>query len=156
MFVTKFGKIGISVCSEIYCPEIPRILSLKGAEILFFPTGNVRWALFDTWKTLIWARAIENLAFTVACQHIWGMEDAIGTIASPEEILAESTKEGIITATLDMNHIKWLRSHEESPRFLPSPYKAIPGMSSGLRPNSHQGIPLSRRSKIFGFAWETS
>lgn len=154
VFDTKFGKIGIAVCSEVYCPEIPRTLALKGAEILFFPSGNPRPTLLSTWKTLIWARAIENLAYTVACQHIWGMEDTIGMIASPEEVLVELNGEGIITATLDLDRVKWLRSQEESPRFLPSPYKTIPGLSSGLVPYSHNGIPLSRRREVFGFAWE--
>jgi predicted amidohydrolase len=156
VFDTKFGKIGIAICSEVYCTEIPRSLALKGAEILFFPSGNPRPTLLKTWKALIWARAIENLAYTAACQHIWGMEDTIGMIASPEDVLVELNGEGIMIANLDLDRVKWLRSQEESPRFLPSPYKTMPGLSSGLVPYSHNGIRLSRRREVFGFAWEST
>ena len=110
--------------------------------------------MLKTWKALIWARAIENLAYTVACQHIWGMEDTIGMIASPEEILTELNGEGIMIAILDMNRIDWLRMQEESPRFVPTQYKAIPGLSSGFNPYTYNGVRLSRRREVFGFEWE--
>lgn len=35
-----FGKIGIVICMEFYFPELFRVLTLKGAEIIFWPTQS--------------------------------------------------------------------------------------------------------------------
>lgn len=35
-----FGKIGIVICMEFYFPELFRILTLQGAEIIFWPTQS--------------------------------------------------------------------------------------------------------------------
>ena len=39
VFDTPFGKVGILICSEVYSPELSRLLALKGAEIIFLPAG---------------------------------------------------------------------------------------------------------------------
>ncbi len=62
VFETDFGTIGILTCSEVYAPELSRILALKGAEIIFLPAGGFIAELMPTWKVVIRARAIENLA----------------------------------------------------------------------------------------------
>ena len=36
---TKFGKIGIGICWDQWFPEAARIMALKGAEILLYPTA---------------------------------------------------------------------------------------------------------------------
>ncbi|KPJ63750.1 hypothetical protein AMK68_03240 [candidate division KD3-62 bacterium DG_56] len=38
VFELDFGKVACMICMDIYFPEIVRILSLKGAEIVFWPT----------------------------------------------------------------------------------------------------------------------
>jgi len=130
---TEVGNLGLLICSEIYCPELSRVLALKGADIIFYPSGGMIYELTKTWKTLIWARAIENLVYTVACQNIWETEDGLATIAGPEGVLAESKKDGIIYATLDLDRLKWLREHEER-LDLPKPYKTLPGSINWRRP----------------------
>jgi predicted amidohydrolase len=95
VFDTPFGKVGILICSEVYSPELSRLLALKGAEILFLPAGISKYELQETWRNLIWARAIENLAYTVTCQNILGAEHGLAMICSPEEILVESLKPGM-------------------------------------------------------------
>ncbi len=144
VFRTKLGNLGILICSEMYCPELSRVLALKGADIIFYPSGGMIYELTETWKTLIWARAIENLVYTVACQNIWGMEDGIATIAGPEEVLAESKSDGIIYATLDLDRLKWLREHEER-LDLPKPYKTIPGLINWRKPELYRAIVSKKR-----------
>ena len=39
VFTTHVGKIGIGICWDQWFPETARILALKGAEILLFPTA---------------------------------------------------------------------------------------------------------------------
>ena len=36
---TNFGKIGIGICWDQWFPEAARIMALKGADILFYPTA---------------------------------------------------------------------------------------------------------------------
>ena len=58
------------VCSELYSPELSRVLMLQGADIIAYPAGGAINELLPGWRTLVYARAIENLLFTVACQNL--------------------------------------------------------------------------------------
>jgi predicted amidohydrolase len=114
VFDTPFCKVGMLVCSEVYVPELSRILALKGAEIIFLPAGVCKYELHETWRNLIWSRAIENLAYTVTCQNILGAEHGLAMICSPEEIVIESIKPGIIIAECDFERIQWLRQERDA------------------------------------------
>src|SRR5688572_22733886 len=65
VFDTVHGKVGLSMCSEVYVPEVTRALALRGAEIIFMPAGTQKGRLHEGWRTLLYARAIENLAIVV-------------------------------------------------------------------------------------------
>ena len=39
VFNTKFATIGCAICWDQWCPECARILTMQGAEILFYPTA---------------------------------------------------------------------------------------------------------------------
>src|SRR5499433_1130578 len=71
VFDTVHGKVGLAMCSEVYMPEVSRALALRGAELIFMPAGKDKNALWATWRTLIWARAIENLAIVVTTQNLF-------------------------------------------------------------------------------------
>jgi predicted amidohydrolase len=147
VFETEHGNIGILCCSEIYTPELPRVLALKGADIVFMPVGGKLWTFSETWRTLVWARAIENIFYTAVSCHMFGREEGIGTIAGPEEVLAESRKEGIITATLDIDRLEWLREND-------CPYdwstvNTVPARSSGLCFYEYEGVEISRRPELY-------
>ena len=60
VFDTVHGKVGLAMCSEVYMPEVTRALALRGAELIFMPAGVEKHRLWPTWRTLIFARAIEN------------------------------------------------------------------------------------------------
>src|SRR5262249_46278227 len=55
VFDMGWGTIGISICSEMFVPEVARILALEGAEICLFPVGwlidDLGWR--DNWQTLV-------------------------------------------------------------------------------------------------------
>lgn len=127
VFETPFCRVGILICSEVYSPELSRILALKGAEIIFLPAGVCKYELHDTWRNLIWARAIENLAYTVTCQNIFGAEHGLAMICSPEEILVESKKIGVFVAECDFERISWLRRESDS-YGPPMPFNTKPGV----------------------------
>ncbi len=90
VFDSVHGKVGLAMCSEVYVPEVTRALALRGAEIIFMPAGTDKNRLWATWRTLIWARAIENLAIVVTTQNLFSHDErGLAMVASPEEILFE-------------------------------------------------------------------
>jgi predicted amidohydrolase len=140
VFETKLGKIGLLVCSELYVPELSRLLALEGADVILYPAGGAINELLPTWRALLWARAIENLAYTAAVQNLYAPgEEGVGTIAAPESVLAQSAAEGLLVADLDLDRLQYLREEEERILF-PKPYQAIPGVLGWRRPELYRAL----------------
>lgn len=155
IFDLGWGKLGVSICSEVFVPEVARILALKGAEICLFPTGLLidELGYTDNWRTLVRARAIENLMVTATCVNLFspefadpyrqarldqpstgsGLTAGIAMIATPERVVAESRDEGILCASVDLDRIRWLRETREE-LIVPAPYATIPGHLAWRRP----------------------
>jgi predicted amidohydrolase len=111
VFDTVHGKVGLAMCSEVYMPEVTRALALRGAELIFMPAGKDKGRLWATWRTLIWARAIENLAILVTTQNLFDhSERGLAMVASPEEILFESTAAGLSIVDVSLERLRYLRS----------------------------------------------
>jgi len=137
VFETAFGKIGVLICSEVYAPELARILAMKGAEIVFFPAGAMINELMPTWKTMVWARAIENLMYTGACQNLYGVEEGVAMLAGPEGVLAENRGEAVLVAEADLARATWLREGEQKIE-APKQYKVVPGLLKWRRPDMYR------------------
>jgi len=60
IFETDVGKIGILICYDVEFPELSRILSEKGVQILFVPTGPTRATATCGCAIVRQARAIEK------------------------------------------------------------------------------------------------
>jgi predicted amidohydrolase len=60
VFDTPFGKVGILICYDRQLPEPARILAVKGAQVMFYPSyGSYTDA--DGWNTVMMrTRAMEN------------------------------------------------------------------------------------------------
>ena len=76
---TNFGKIGIGICWDQWFPEAARIMALKGAEILFYPTaiGNelrIDYDSSDAWQRAMQGHAASNIVPVVASNRI-GIEE---------------------------------------------------------------------------------
>ncbi|MFD1610173.1 nitrilase-related carbon-nitrogen hydrolase [Oceanobacillus luteolus] len=69
VFETKYGKIGIAMFYDVGFPEVSRILSLKGAEMIFIP-GAWKAQNMDMWDLILPQRALENLVYTIGVNHI--------------------------------------------------------------------------------------
>ena len=79
---TKFGKIGIGICWDQWFPEVARILALKGADILFYPTaiGDEPRSKYDSsgaWQRVMQGHAAANIVPVVASNRI-GFEEVQG------------------------------------------------------------------------------
>jgi predicted amidohydrolase len=111
VFDTPFGKVGLAMCSEVYMPEVTRALALRGAELIFMPAGLNKRRLWETWRTLLWARAIENLALVVSTQNLLNAADrGLAIVAAPEAILYESTVAGMGVVELSLDRVRALRA----------------------------------------------
>jgi predicted amidohydrolase len=111
VFDTEHGKVGLAMCSEVYMPEVARALALRGAELIFMPAGKDKRLLWATWRTLIFARAIENLALVVTTQNLFThAERGLAMVAAPEEILFESTAAGLSVVDVSLDRVRYLRS----------------------------------------------
>jgi predicted amidohydrolase len=111
VFDTVHGKIGLAMCSEVYMPEVARALALRGAELIFMPAGKDKRTLWATWRTLLWARAIENLAIVVTTQNLFSHEErGLAMVAAPEQILFESTIAGFTTVDVSLERLRYLRA----------------------------------------------
>ena len=99
------------MCSEVYMPEVTRALALRGAEVIFMPAGVDKNRLWATWRTLIWARAIENLAIVVTTQNLFDhSQRGLAMVAAPEEILFESTAAGLSVVDVSLDRVRQMRA----------------------------------------------
>src|SRR4051812_20437162 len=114
VFDTAHGKVGLAMCSEVYMPEVSRALALRGAELIFMPAGKDKRKLWATWRTLIWARAIENLAIVVTTQNLFDhSERGLAMVAGPEEILFESTAAGMSVLDVSLDRVRQMRASRD-------------------------------------------
>jgi predicted amidohydrolase len=72
---TELGKIGLTICYDIYFPEVIRLTRLEGAQLIVCISASpgIRRSFFET---LTAARAIENTAF-LAYVNLVGIEDGL-------------------------------------------------------------------------------
>ena len=96
---------------RVYMPEVCRALALRGAELIFMPAGKDKRKLWATWRALIWARAIENLALVVTTQNLFNhSERGLAMVAAPEEILFECTIAGTSIIDVSLDRVRYLRA----------------------------------------------
>jgi predicted amidohydrolase len=110
VFKCKIGNIAMLICFEVWFPELARIATLKGADIICFPSGGDITRMRDRWETLWKARAIENNVYVIGCLN--AEKTAVSTICGPEGTLVSSRKKGIIQATIDLDRLKKIRKGE--------------------------------------------
>jgi len=138
---TRIGRIGMLVCSELYMPELSRLLMVQGADLIVYPAGGAINELLPGWRTMVYARAIENLVYTAACQNLYGDDEGVGTIAGPEGILAQAKGEGLILADLDYDRLAFLRAEDEKIEF-PKRYFTVPGLQRWRRPELYERLSV--------------
>lgn len=124
---SRFGKLGCAICWDQWFPETARILALKGAEMLFYPTAigsEPAYPDLDSaghWRRTMQGHAAANIMPLVASNRI-GAETA-GTMrmdfygtsfiaGHTGEILAEAdrTSQTVLTATVDLDEIARYRA----------------------------------------------
>ena len=118
---TAHGPIGVGVCWDQWFPESARIMALKGAEILFYPTG-IGSDCHGHWQRAMQGHAAANLTPLVAANRVGSETGDLGVtdfwgrsfIAGPTgEIIAEagSEDEAVILASFDLEAIREMRAN---------------------------------------------
>ena len=111
-------KLGIGICYDAVFPEVSRVLALKGADMLFFPS-KIKTEGVGPWHIYLQARALENRIPVVApnvCTGPFGGKSIIvdfsynksNDIALPRsKILSESPQ--VLAANIDINQARNIR-----------------------------------------------
>jgi predicted amidohydrolase len=63
-------NLGMTICYDLRFPELYRILTLRGAEVIAVPAAFTLTTTRDHWEVLVRARAIENQVFMLAPNQI--------------------------------------------------------------------------------------
>ncbi|WP_019121165.1 carbon-nitrogen hydrolase family protein [Brevibacillus massiliensis] len=109
VFDLGIARVGIQICYEIGFPEGSRILSLKGADLIVYPSAFGKARLY-AWDVATRSRALENGSFVIAVNRTGTEKDettfgGCSRIVGPQgDILAEATEEDqVIVAALDLS-----------------------------------------------------
>lgn len=117
VFKTKYGKIGLLICYDLYFPEVTKAFSLQGAEILICITASPSTTR-KYFETLLPTRALENTVFMVLVNLtgtqddlvLWGGSQVYDPLANLL-VRAPYFKESIVTCDIDIKKIKSARAN---------------------------------------------
>jgi N-carbamoylputrescine amidase len=125
---TRYGNIGVGICWDQWFPELARIMVLKGADVIFYPTAIADRDIVvekaidkNQWQRVMQGHAVANATPICASNRV-GVEqgksikmtffgssfitDEIGAIVTE----ADSTEETVLTATFDFEKINTSRT----------------------------------------------
>ncbi len=102
VFDTAIGKIGILICYDSVFPECPRVLALKGADILVLPTNFPEGKAVRVIEHVLPARTIENRVYVIAANRV-GSER--GTVFAGRSRIIDPGGEVIRAASADKEEL---------------------------------------------------
>ena len=121
---TPWGILGVLICWDQWYPEAARVLALKGAQLIVYPTAigtlstesaDEAHEFHDAWQTIQRSHAISNGVFVAAVNRVgaesgttfWGRSFVTGPFGY---ILNEAGKdEEILHTTLDLSQVESVR-----------------------------------------------
>jgi predicted amidohydrolase len=109
---TAAGNVGVMICYDLRFPELSRLLTVKGADILVAPSGWVQGPMKeDHWQTMVKARAIENGSYVVAPDQVGNIYAGRSMVVDPfgSVLLDMGQKEGMEVVELDMAKVAKVR-----------------------------------------------
>jgi 5-aminopentanamidase len=138
--------VAVTICSELWLPEIPRTHAVAGAELLLSPAGGGFGPVADNWQAIARARALENQCYVALTAHRFDGEPGIAMIAGPESVLAASEDQDLVVASCDLERVRWLRSRDDGME-RPKPFSALPGLLRARRPELYAGLTAEQADR---------
>ncbi len=109
---TAAGRIGVMICYDLRFPELSRLLTVSGADVLVAPSAWVAGPMKEEhWQTMIKARAIENGSYVVAPDQVGNIYVGRSMVVDPfgAILLDMGQNEGMEVVELDMGKVKKVR-----------------------------------------------
>ena len=109
---TLVGNIGLMICYDIRFPEMSRILTVKGANVLVSPSAWVHGVMKEEhWQTLLKARAIENGLYIIAPDQVGNIFSGRSMAVDPFGVvlLDMGNREGMEVVELDKSRVQKVR-----------------------------------------------
>ena len=109
---TSVGNIGLMICYDIRFPEMSRILTVKGANVLVSPSAWVHGVMKEEhWQTLLKARAIENGLYIIAPDQVGNIFSGRSMAVDPFGVvlLDMGNREGMEVVELDKSRVQKVR-----------------------------------------------
>ena len=103
---------GTMICYDLRFPELARLLTLDGANILFAPSGWVQGDLkVEHWQTMIKARALENGCFVIAPNQVGNIYTGHSMAVDPlgRTLVDLQEREGLAVVDIDLALVKEVR-----------------------------------------------
>ena len=122
VFATDFGKVGMTVSTDFYFPEIYQVLSMKGADVLTWHHYPERFRDHSGWGPLLMARCLDSHAHMLTAMHAdprayitnryeggmsgaaWGRSMVLNRVGTP--IADTGYEDGIALARVDLDKRK--------------------------------------------------
>ena len=108
---TKYARIGVQLCWDVFFPEGFRALALKGAQVIVTPTAAA-FASATRWERMVTSSAIANGVFVFRVNRVGGSDSqrfyGKSFLANPfGEITIEPTgkSDAVVLAELDLDEI---------------------------------------------------
>ncbi len=109
---TSIGNIGLMICYDIRFPEMSRILTVKGANVLVSPSAWVHGVMKEEhWQTLLKARAIENGLYIIAPDQVGNIFSGRSMAVDPFGVvlLDMGNREGMEVVEIDKSRVQKVR-----------------------------------------------
>ena len=109
---TLVGNIGLMICYDIRFPEMSRILTVKGANVLVLPSAWVHGVMKEEhWQTLLKARAIENGLYIIAPDQVGNIFSGRSMAVDPFGVvlLDMGNREGMEVVEIDKSRVQKVR-----------------------------------------------
>jgi deaminated glutathione amidase len=109
---TSAGNLGLMICYDVRFPEISRILTVEGANILVVPSAWVHGIMKEEhWQTMLKARAIENGSYVIAPNQVGNIFSGRSMVVDPFGIslLDMGNREGMEVIEIDKSRIQKVR-----------------------------------------------
>ena len=113
VFDLDFGKVGIMTCYDGWFPEPPRILSLKGAELIVWMNGRGGSVEDFIVKSIMF----QSHVAMITSNQAYGSGTMIGDASNRQKMILERSPdrtESYITATINFKNIRHIRTHSRN------------------------------------------